>query len=56
MHIRHKVKTIKLLAPGTPVLDSTEVVTQVQVTAGLDAGEHSFLGSHFFHGIRLYFK
>ena len=50
VHIGHKVVAVKLLGPGPPVLDGTQVVAQVQIAAGLDAGEHYFL---FIHGCRL---
>ena len=44
MQVGHEVETLIQVRSGTPVLDGTQVVTQMQVTGGLDAGEHSLLG------------
>ena len=48
VHISHKVVAVVLLGPGGPGLDRTQIVAQVQIAAGLDAGQHYFLGSSFF--------
>ena len=42
MHIGHKVEAVELVRPGAPVLDGPQVVAQVELAAGLDAGEHDF--------------
>ena len=42
MHIGHKVEAVELVRPGAPVLDGSQVVAQVELAAGLDAGEHDF--------------
>ena len=38
VHIRHKIEALVLLSTAAPVLNSTQVVAQMQITAGLDAG------------------
>ena len=38
MHIRHKIKAFKSIGTGTPVLDRTQVIAQMQITAGLNTG------------------
>ena len=45
VQIRHEIITVKGISPLRPVLDGAQVRTQGQVTGGLDAGEHPFLGS-----------
>ena len=55
MQVSHKVEALIQVAPGTPVLDGTQVVAQMQVSGGLDAGEHPLLGyssfsNHITHG------
>ncbi len=47
MHIGHKVEAVELVRPGAPVLDGSQVVAQVELAAGLDAGEHDFSGFPF---------
>ena len=49
MQIRHKVETVKLICPLSPILHSAQIRAQGQITGGLDAGEHSFLCCNFFH-------
>ena len=44
VHIRHEVIALKLIRAVRPVLDGAEVIPEVQVSAGLDARQHSFLG------------
>ena len=52
VQIRHEIKAVKLLCEAGPVLHSAQVVAQVQVAGGLNAGEHDFFrvdGSGIFH-------
>ena len=42
VHIRHKVVAVELVGPCPPVADGPQVVAQVEVPAGLDAGKHDF--------------
>ena len=43
MQVRHKVKALIQIGPGAPVPDGPQVITQMQISAGLDTGEHSLL-------------
>ena len=54
VHICHKIVAVELLGPGGPIFDGTQVVTQVQISAGLDAGEHYFFFVHLV--LLLYFR
>ena len=46
VHIGHKIVAVELLGPGAPVTDGPQIVAQMQVSAGLDAGEHDFFLIH----------
>ena len=43
VQVGHKVVAVKLLCKGGPVLHRAQVVAQVQVTGGLNAGQHYLL-------------
>ena len=44
MHVCHKVEALIQIRPCAPVLNCTQVIPQMQITGGLDAGKHSFPG------------
>ena len=43
VQVGHEVKAVELLGQLRPVFHRAQVVAQVQVAGGLDAGEHDFL-------------
>ena len=55
MQVSHEVEALIQVASGAPVLDGAQIVAQVQITGGLDAGEHSLLCHDFFHVYYLFF-
>ena len=46
VQVGHEVVVIKLVRALHPVLDGAQVVAQMQIAAGLNAGEHNFLFVH----------
>ena len=48
VHIRHEVETVIIIRTGAPVLDGAQVVAQVQIAGGLDAGEHPLFHNRSF--------
>ena len=49
VQVRHEIVAVKFLRQGRPVLHRAQIVAQVQVAGGLDAGEHYFFRSCVFH-------
>ena len=52
MLIRHKIITVKIIHPVCPVLDGSQIIAQMQVAAGLYAGQHYFLFFHIYVSFR----
>ena len=50
MQVGHEIITLIVIDAVRPVFDSAEVIAQVKVSAGLDAGKHSFFLSFFHDG------
>ena len=52
MEVGHEVETLIVVHPVRPVLDGPEIVPEMKIAAGLDAGQHSFL-LQFFHVVSI---
>ena len=52
MLIGHEIITVKIIHPVCPVLNGSQIIAQMQVAAGLYAGQHYFLFFHIYVSIR----
>ena len=53
VQVGHKVIAVKFIGKRTPVLHRAQVVAQMQIARGLDAGKHYFLCRIFHFNYRL---
>ena len=49
VQIGHEIITVKFLGSCAPVLHRAQVIAEVQIARGLDAGQHTFLFYLIFH-------